>query len=70
LKNKPRLTAGLFYIYCLRIGYQIQVQLSQMVKVLLKINSKQLYENHGDAGVKTTKSLAEIGSALREVTGW
>ncbi len=23
-----------------------------------------------DAGVKTTKSLAEIGSALREVTGW
>ena len=23
-----------------------------------------------DAGVKTTKSLAEIGKALREVTGW
>jgi len=23
-----------------------------------------------DAGVKTTKSLAEIGSALREITGW
>ena len=22
------------------------------------------------AGVKTTKSLAEIGKALREVTGW
>ena len=23
-----------------------------------------------DAGVKTTQSLAEIGQALREVTGW
>ena len=23
-----------------------------------------------DAGVKTTQSLAEIGKALREVTGW
>jgi len=52
------------------MGYQIQVQSLLVVKVLLKINSKQLYENHGDAGVKTTKSLAEIGSALREITGW
>jgi succinyl-CoA synthetase alpha subunit len=23
-----------------------------------------------DAGVKTTKSLADIGKALREITGW
>jgi len=52
------------------MGYQTQEQSSLAVKVQLKINSKHLYENHGDAGVKTTKSLAEIGSALREVTGW
>jgi len=45
------------------MGYQTQEQSSLAVKVQLKISLKHLYENHGDTGVKTTKLLAEIGSA-------